>query len=560
MIIRPLIRYKGDLELRWLTGYYRHPQKGLRLAVQFLNHDNGATIVKELPFSMLPFLTPGLVVSRGEVQIARRTGKQSSLVLADLSISEEIEAAQLSALSHFNLNRNICGDQRILCYQASGTTILIPAIELIRFLFLHSRILTESLLLPSGLMELAVTPLPGVYRDIKIEFTDRVPRKLMTSEFVEEFAWLSIDPDGRRAWDSIGRRSREGHFLTLDPPPLRDCQLEFRGLEWNSHLLVLEILAVSGRRLPADTIQWTHPLINEKSHKKSANASSRSQGGSARANRPRRQREHVVDGIAESLKYNNQDVVLLGGKRGCFSNRAEIIKLFHPRKNSALCIDRGENGNSEGVPSHTVGSVNPNLLPLVDRLPVSVDNLGLLDGLPPVEFSILEPAALEPLGNLDLLNAVLQRVESAHQGLTVTRKLYYLKRGTAFSIRGDRRRTYLLALFTSQRCPPRVLIDVDHSNRRGLSALFLRYDAPIPLADVSIHLMLLLDALVDNYGHWDPIAEARLSKFVTITRLPKLLRMVERAEDDEYVRRWVHRLSKELHLDQMNLNDAWLIA
>jgi hypothetical protein len=93
-----------------------------------------------------------------------------------------------------------------------------------------------------------------------------------------------------------------------------------------------------------------------------------------------------------------------------------------------------------------------------------------------------------------------------------------------------------------------------------LSGLFLRYDAPIPLADVAAHLKLLLETLVDNYGHWDPIAEAWLSKFVTITRLPKLLRMNERVEDGEYVRRWAQRLSKELHLYQKNLNDAWLIA
>ncbi len=560
MIIRPLIRYKGDLELRWLTGYYRHPQKGLRITVQFLNHDNGATIVKELPFSMLPFLTPGLVVSRGEVQVARRTGKQLSLMLPDLSMPEEIEAAQLSSLSHFDLSRNRYGDQSILRYQASGTTILIPAIELIRFLFLHSRILAESLLLPSGLMNLAVTPIPGDYRDIKIEFTERVPRKLLTTEFVQEFAWLSVNPDGRRAWDSISRRSGEGYFLTLDPPPLRNCQLEFRGLERNRHLLVLEILSVTGRHLPAETIQWTHPLIYEKSRKKSTNASSRSQGSSDRASRPRRQREHIVDGLAESLKDNSQDVLRLGGKPGCFSNKAEVAKLFRPRKNPTLGTAHGDNGGSQGSPSGTGVSANLNHPAVVNRLPVSVDNLALLNGLPPVEFSMLEPAAWEHIGSLDFLNAVLQRIESAHEGLTVTRKLCYLKRGTAFSICGDRRRSYLLVLFTFPQCPPRVLIDVDHSNRSGLSGLFLRYDAPVPLADVAAHLKLLLEALVDNYGHWDPIAEAWLSKFVTITRLPKLLRMNERVEDDEYVGRWVQRLSKELHLYQKNLNDVWLIT
>lgn len=560
MIIKPLMRYKGDLELRWLNGYYEHHQNGLRVTAQFLNHDNGVNINTELPFGMLPFLTPGLVVSRGEVQVARRTGKHSSLMIPDLSMPEETDAAKCSALRHFDLNDHSCGDQRILRYQGRGMTILVPAIELIRFLFLHSRILAESLLLPSGLMELAVTPFPGVYKNIKIEFTDRVPRKLLTPEFVQEFTWLSIDPYGRRAWDSVRRRSDKGNFLTLDPPPLQNCQLEFRGLEWNSHLLVLEILSVTGRHLPAETIQWTHPSVNEKARKKTANVHNGSHEGVVGKSRPRRQREYVLDGIAENLKDNNQEVVLLGGKGGCFGCRAEVIKLFSPRRRSSTSRTSGENGDLQDTRVDTNISVTPSLPPVVDRLPVSVGNFALFDGLPPVEFSVLEPAEWEHVGNLDFLNAVLRRIEGTHQGLTLTRYLCYLKYGTAFSYCGPRRRAYLLALFTSPQCPPRVLIDVDHSNRNGLSALLLRYDIPIPLADVAGHVKILMDALVENYGRWDILVEARLSKLVTIKRLPRLLRMADRAEDEEYVRRWMGRLNKELQWYQMSLNEAWLIA
>ncbi len=274
--------------------------------------------------------------------------------------------------------------------------------------------------------------------------------------------------------------------------------------------------------------------------------------------RPRRQREHIVDGLAESLRANDQDVLRFGGKRGCFNNKAEVIKLFRPRKKQTLGTLHGENEWLQSSASGNGVSANLNLPAVVDRLPVSVDNLALLNGLPSVEFSILEPAPWEHIGNLAFLNDVLQRIESVHEGLTVTRKLCYLKRGTSFSICGDRRRAYLLVLFTFPHCPPRVLIDVDHSNQDGLSGLFLRYDDPIPLVDVAAHLKLLLEALVDNYGHWDPIAEAWLSKFMTITRLPKLLRANERAMDDKYIGRWVNRLSKELQLAQMKLNDAWL--
>jgi hypothetical protein len=118
-------------------------------------------------------------------------------------------------LKQFNLNGHCSGDQRILRYQANHLTIIVPAIELIRSLLLHSRVLAESLLLPSGLLELAVTPLPGIYNDIKIEFTNTVPRKLLTLEFAKEFTWLSINPDGRLAWDSVRRLPRSTQMVRL---------------------------------------------------------------------------------------------------------------------------------------------------------------------------------------------------------------------------------------------------------------------------------------------------------------------------------------------------------
>jgi hypothetical protein len=60
------------------------------------------------------------------------------------------------------------------------------------------------------------------------------------------------------------------------------------------------------------------------------------------------------------------------------------------------------------------------------------------------------------------------------------------------------------------------------------------------------NLQLLLGSLVDNQGHWDNTIESQFSKFVTIKRMPKLLRMTERAEDEEYLEGWVERLSNEL--------------
>jgi len=258
MIIRQLARFQHDVELRWLTGLLREGDQ-LKIRAQFLNHGDGTTFLQNLPFGMLPFLMPGMVVSKGEVRTERRTGKRVKTLLPDLAAHEEIDVMEGLARSHYDLGGRKGGGQRLLRYQAKGRTILIPTFELIRLLFMHSKALANSLLIPSGLMELAVTPAPGLYPDIDIDFTGAVPHRAVSPEFVKEFAWLAVHPDGRRAWDSVLKLSAGKPYLTLVPPPLRNCHLTCRGVVWNNRLLVLEILSLSGRRLPAGEIRWTHP-------------------------------------------------------------------------------------------------------------------------------------------------------------------------------------------------------------------------------------------------------------------------------------------------------------
>lgn len=183
---------------------------------------------------------------------------------------------------------------------------------------------------------------------------------------------------------------------------------------------------------------------------------------------------------------------------------------------------------------------------MVVRQTVSAGQPALIAGLPPVEFAVLEPAGWENIGDLGLLDTVLQRIEAANPDLTVTRSLFFLKQGKTVSFCGLRRRACLLAILTSPQHPPKVLIDVDHTGLNGLSGLLLCYVVPILLADMAGNLQLLLGSLVDNQGHWDNTIESQFSKFVTIKRMPKLLRMTERAEDEEYLEGWVERLSNEL--------------
>jgi hypothetical protein len=546
MIIRQLANFQHDVELRWLTGLVREGDQ-LKIRVQFLNHGNGTTFIQNLPFGMLPFLTPGLVVSNGEVRTERRTGKRMKTFLSNLTACEEIDVMEGIARSHYDLGGRKGGGQRLLRYRAGGRTILIPTFELIRLLFMHSKALATALLTPSGLMELAVTPAPGLYPDIDIDFTGAVPHRAVSPEFVKEFTWLAVHPDGRRAWDSVLTLSAGKPYLTLAPPPLRNCHLTCRGVVWNNRLLVLEILSLSGRKLPAGEVRWTHPLEILRIDRGSGSLTGPTDDGvPAEGSRPRREREHVVDGEADAKPGINQDVELLGGKRGCFDNHATVTRVQRQVPKSAAA---GDGTSAEGVRktrSDAGQAIDPGLRPTINRHVVSAGEPTLTGTAPSIDFSVLEHASRDHVGDLELLESILLRIEAAAPDLTLSQHLVFLQPGKAVSLCGIRRRACLVAVLTSPSRPPRVILDVDHTHLNGIAALLLRYSVVTPLAIVAEHVRQLLTTMVDNYGHWDRKAEIELSLFVDLKRLPKLIRMTERAADEAYMRAWVSRLLREI--------------
>ena len=548
MIIKSLAGHEGDLELRWLNGIFSDFKRGLRIKALFHKSSDGTTFPTDLPFAMLPFLMPGLVVSNGEVLTARKTGRHHQVVLADLSDADDLPVREAIPRSLYNLGGHTGGDQRILRYQTGDRTVFIPANELIRFLFLHSKVLAEALLRPSGLLDLAVTPSPGLCAQARIDFTERISRRLLMPDFVREFAWISIHPDGRQAWDSVRRRSKDQRFLAFDPPPLHNCQLEFRGVEWNRRWLVLEILNLSGRVLPASTILWSHPAECDRINEIIDGGGDGSDDNPPGEARPNQRSENVVDTDEESRPNINKDLYLLGGKRGCFDNRAEVVKLLRSRQNPAPSSDSHSEGNGKRRRTRSNQSypVNQDVPPVVVKQFVSAGDPALSGGLQPVDFTTLDEAAPEPTRQLGLLEEILLRIEDSQSDLTLTRRWLFLKPGKAVSFNKQRRRTCLVAVFTSPSLPPRVVLDVDHGDLQGLAGLLLRYHAAYPLAMTDAHVKILLDALVDRHGHWSHEAAAKMQQFVKIKRLPRLARMTGRIADKEYVDGWVKRLGKDI--------------
>ncbi len=548
MKISSLANYTDDLELRWLKGVGKTTD-GKLCVDTFFRQKNGSTFFWRLPYGTLPFLMPGLVISSGEVLTSRKGGKSGWAVIPDLSQMEVIPAIKAFTRDHYDLGGHFGGDHSVLRYHSRGWTILIPAMELVRFLFLHSKVMAKALLEPMGLMNLALTPVPDFYPEILIEFHQNTPRALMRPEFVQEFAWAAVHPEGRAAWDSVRRLSSGQRTLILEPPPLKNCRIEFRGVAKAQTWLVLEINALSGRALPAPVINWTHPSVCEKNTgPERTTVAKNEEDDLLRPARPVHVREHEVDEEADSQKDINQDMILLGGKRGMFTSPARVVRILSPPRARQTVK---ETGDQEPVPrksrSDTGRPVDPALPVKIVSKTVSLGEESVTGGLSPLEVLTLEPASFEAIGDLGLLIETLKLIEQSQPDLTLTVSLVFLKPGQSVSRTPQGRRICLVAVFTSPVRPPFVVLDIDHSELAGdLSGLMLRYDLFCQLDEMDQHIKQLLDTMVDRYGSWDKEAERTLPKWVAVKRLPKLLRMTERAGDMDYVEMWVRRLKERM--------------
>lgn len=258
-----MIRFKPweeeaeDLELHWLGGFRNDVTLGWHVRVISRRLRSKTLRDDWVPIGLLPLLTPGHVVSGGEVLSTVVTGVPLEFDIPDLSKGIEEDAANVPPPLYY-FDRHWGWKQRVLRYHVGDEVCLIPTIELVRHLFLLNKRLAWAIMDPFGLGNLAVPTMPGIYTGLHIDFTESMPLKCLGKLEAQEFAWLAIHPDGRRCWDSVRCRSLHRPYVSLEPPPI-NTHIDFRGVKLGKHTLVLEIEKLFGRSLPCDRLTYSHP-------------------------------------------------------------------------------------------------------------------------------------------------------------------------------------------------------------------------------------------------------------------------------------------------------------
>lgn len=502
------------LELYWLAGFRRTEENQWFAAAAMRECESGKLLGTRFPIGALPILALGRTFSNGGLDPEPCRGEIASARILDLSAARVATSAELDE-RHYSFGGRPGGVQRLFEYRTGECRLLIPAVELMRFLFVHNRALAQTILRPGALNLLFAPQVPGASPVKRIEFTKDMPKQCLTRQFVREFAWLALDPEARRSWDSVATLTSDKDHVIFRPPPLREVEFRFRGIRHGDTWLVQEILALSGRTLPCSVIEYRHPalvrtvLVKGNPDDGRKRGGRKSPSGSENGEKPEMEIDEGTDGSSSSRKLISVEGIR---KDPRFENPA-LVKAVPSRTKQRVQIPRlRDGGPKKPGPGSGVSGTNR----------VSAGEPGTRSAPPPIEFTSLPSATGAKLGSLEALYDVaaeLRAVASLH----IDAKPLFLKVGRAFSLAGQERRLALAVVIQRSDRPPVVLLDVERTGVAALALMALRFKNTAPSASVERAVGAMLDGLVDRGGTWSTAAEASVCHLCECERLPKAL-------------------------------------
>lgn len=530
------------LEIYWLAGLERSASGEWIVRVVTLGMESLRVDMWKLPIGMLPLLSLGICFDdSGMLLETQSRGEIHTVTLPNLANGLEITSADMPPLLHSFFDYSP-GVQRLLRYRTNAGEILIPTIELVRYLLLHNKTLANALMVPGQLITLCHFEPIGTYDELTLKFTSDMPVRSLSRDLALEFAWLAVHPEGRKTWDSVYRKSVDQAYVSLDPPAVSDAKMVFRGIERDGVWLVLEILHLSGREPPCKRLLYGHP-----SFRRMRGASVTREGTKDGVQRKSTSGDDVDVEVGDegSRVAAGQTAVDVGAKSSEFAVRVPIKKIWtqleppqsrtqkKPAEEEGSCAEKS---SETAIPKRKVkikGSVGREVR-------------GAL--VPPLEFRTLEVFPWDLAGELHALADTIRIMSGMLVDTEIFMSLCRLKPGRAFSSVGRRPRACLVVNILVMNELPIVLLDVDRGGEWALSTMSLTFLEHASFSDIEAHVKTVLDRLVDRGGHWDTLVDGALSNVCRFTRLPKVLPQRGCDAGTRYRVMWAWRLASKLGL------------
>ncbi len=526
------------VELYWLAGLHEENDTWFVRVVMRSVRSNRYNMVS-LPIGLTPVLSLGHVFSQGEMLALPTRGILSSATVWDVSDYEEITSADIRP-ELYSFDRNGGGIQRLFRYSTAQGDILIPAIELIRYLFLHNRTLANAVMRPGELNLLFHPELPGYQRKLTLQFTSQMPKGCLSGRFAQEFAWIAIDPGARRSWDSVRLKSLGKQYVTFTPPPLKNSAWKFRGIQYGKQWLVLELLYLTGKNHPCEELHYGHPSMREiirSSGAKGEEQDTDSDDEDGDTSRAHVTYDYELDDGQDGAKGGLQMSTDSYSKQSDFEGSITVEKLLIKSESTG------------GRRTNDAGAATGPRVEVRKTIKLSAGQRSLGGQLPALDFKVLTPATWDFIGDLDALADTVRHMANRVPWVDFAMSLCQLKAGRVFSMANRKPRVALVVTIMPPGAPPIVLLDVDRTGGVALSLVAMHFHSHSLFDVFELSVKRALDGLVDGSGHWDHEIEAELSEICGCERLPKMLTPRSDANVRGQTVLWAMKLLRRLGLE-----------
>lgn len=530
MVFKSVAKLTDDpVEVFWLAGFICNESNEWQVRVVYRNKRTGKLVPVREPIGMLPILSLGAWFDYGVLQTEELPGDLMEVIISDVGQPEVITSADMPS-SLYQLPENQSGHQRLFRYQTRQGMVHIPAVELIRALFIHNRALALALMRPAGLEQLYVPMAPGLRESVTLRFTKEIAKSALSRELAMEFAWLALDVDARRSWESVRRLSAGQDCILFEPPTIRNSSWQFRGLRHGDQVLVLELIHVSGRTVPAKVLEYMHPDLRKticagKSQARNPEGDSKPDAGRLD------EAIDVADADQGSSNYRNSMVSNIGRRQSAFENPVKVIK-----KEIAL---QKTSRDPAGVERQKKPKKKQNVL-------VTTGERASGKGIRPLDFRMLCRAPVSRIGDLEAFDETIRHMRDKLPNVQFSAELVLLKQGKAAASVGSAPRAAMVARIDRLGWPPIVLIDIDHTGIAALSLMTLRFRDGVAEDQVERAIGKTIDGWVDAGGHWSADVEMDLKAVCRSDRIPKAV--VPRAAFEKFAELWALRLIGRLGL------------
>lgn len=532
------------VELFWIAGLNQgaHGTWSVNAVLRELPRERYHQV--RLPLGLLPYLALGTVYCHGKPLELRDRGVLGEAVIENTAAGAEVTSAAIpEALYSFGAHRS--GVQRLFRYATADGELFIPAIELVRYLFVHNRTLAHALMRPGGLNLLFHPEAPGYQSERTLRFTREMPRNLINRRFAEEFAWLAFDPEARRAWDSVYRRSRDQRYVTLDPPALKHSRWRFRGVRQGRTWLVMELLHLSGRKPPCRKLLFRHPLDKVERHRQKGGAITVQPGaeGNGLGEVTQTKLAYVIDDGRGPGMQRHPGIIRGKSKIGGFDSPLVVQRLKFTDDTDTEMQPRVEVApRSTQLTKVRTGRIKTKKEKVAVGEPVSAGRRKSVD------FQLLSPADWDSRGDLDVLVQVLDRVTAKRPDIDCAMSVFQLEGRRTFARIGCMPRPALVASLRLEHGSQTLLLDVERTGVPALSLIALHVEPGIESDVLDAAVKQTFDDLVSAGGHWPAKLEENLKGTGRCERLPKLPAPRENIKVPGQVDVWAMRLIQRLGL------------